>query len=63
MIKHHPKYELIQSFVNGDLPASLSAAISIHADMCPTCKQHITLLTDQVAELSFDDFFLLMNLI
>jgi putative transcriptional regulator len=55
MIKHHPKYELIQSFVNGDLPASLSAAISIHADMCPTCKQHITLLTEQVAELSFDD--------
>jgi putative transcriptional regulator len=55
MIKHHPKYELIQSFVNGDLPASLSAAISIHADMCPTCKKHITLLTDQVAELSFDE--------
>ena len=54
MIKHHPKYELIQSFVNGDLPASLSAAISIHAEMCSTCQQHIILLTDQIAELSFD---------
>jgi putative transcriptional regulator len=54
MIKHHPKYELIQSFVNGDLPASLSAAISIHADMCPACQRHISLLTDQVAELSFE---------
>jgi putative transcriptional regulator len=55
MIKHHPKFELIQSFVNGDLPASLSAGISIHASMCPTCQKQISLLTDQVAELSFDD--------
>jgi len=54
MIKHHPKYELIKLFVNGDLPASLSAAVSIHADMCPTCQKHISLLTDQVAELSFE---------
>jgi putative transcriptional regulator len=55
MIKHHPRYDLIQSFVNGDLPASLSAAVSIHADMCPTCQKQISLLTDQIAELSFDD--------
>lgn len=55
MIKHHPKFELIQSFVNGDLPASLSAGISIHASMCPTCQQKISLLTDQVAELNFDE--------
>lgn len=54
MIKHHPKYELIQSFVDGDLPASLSAAISIHADMCSACQKHISLLTDQIAELSFE---------
>ncbi len=55
MIKHHPKFELIQSFVNGDLPASLSAAIAIHADMCPQCKQQIAQLTDQIAEVSFDE--------
>jgi putative transcriptional regulator len=55
MIKHHPRYELIQSFVHGDLPASLSAAISIHAEMCSTCQKQITLLTDQVAELSFEE--------
>ena len=55
MIKHHPKFELIQSFVNGDLPASLSAGVSIHASMCPTCQRQISLLTDQVAELSFDN--------
>ncbi len=58
MIKHHPKFELIQSFVNGDLPASLSAGIAIHADMCPTCQQQIAQLTEQVAEVSFEEAFL-----
>jgi putative transcriptional regulator len=55
MIKHHPKFELIQQFVNGELPASLSAGISIHAEMCPKCLQKITELTEQVAEISFED--------
>lgn len=54
MIKHHPKFELIQSFVNGDLPASLSAAIAIHADMCPLCQKQIAQLTEQTAEMSFE---------
>ena len=58
MINHHPKFELIQSFVDGDLPASLSAAIAIHADMCPQCQQQIAQLTDQVAEVSFEEAFL-----
>lgn len=58
MIKHHPTFGLIQSFVNGDLPASLSAAIAIHADMCPKCQQQITQLTEQVAEASFEEAFL-----
>ena len=38
MIKHHPTFELLRSFVDGDLPASLSAGIAIHADMCPKCQ-------------------------
>lgn len=58
MIKHHPKFELIQSFVNGDLPASLSAGIAMHADMCPKCQQQIAQLTDQVAEVSFEEAYL-----
>jgi len=58
MIKHHPKVELIQSFVNGDLPASLSAGIAIHADMCPVCQQTIAQLTDHVAENSFEEEYL-----
>jgi putative transcriptional regulator len=55
MIKHHPKFELIQQFVKGELPASISAGISMHAEMCPECMQKITELTEQVAEISFDD--------
>ena len=58
MIKHHPKFELIQAFVNGDLPASLSAGIAMHADMCPKCQQIIAQLTEQVAEASFEEAFL-----
>ncbi|WP_025565558.1 ChrR family anti-sigma-E factor [Psychromonas sp. SP041] len=55
MIKHHPKFELIEAFVNGDLPASLSIAITIHAEMCPLCQQKIAQLTEQVAEQSFEE--------
>jgi len=58
MIKHHPTFELIQSFIKGDLPASLSAGIAIHADMCPVCQQQIHQLTEQAAEISFDQTFL-----
>ncbi|PKI14848.1 ChrR family anti-sigma-E factor [Colwellia sp. 12G3] len=58
MINHHPKFELIQAFVNGDLPASLSAGIAIHADMCAVCQQKIAQFTEQVAENSFEEEFL-----
>jgi len=58
MIKHHPKFQLIQAFVNGELPASLLAGIAIHIDMCPKCKKSIALLTEQVAEQSFEEGFL-----
>ncbi|GAA5134634.1 ChrR family anti-sigma-E factor [Thalassotalea piscium] len=55
MIKHHPKFELIQLFVKGDLPASLSAGIAMHAEMCPKCQEKIAQLTEHVAENSFED--------
>ena len=53
MIKHHPKFVLIQSYVNGDLPASLSIAITIHAEMCHICQQKIADLTEHIAQNSF----------
>ncbi len=54
MIKHHPTFELLSLFVKGELPASLSAGIAIHADMCPVCQAQIAQLTEQVAENSFE---------
>ncbi len=54
MIKHHPTFELLKSFVDGELPASLSAGIAIHADMCAVCQHQIAQLTEQVAEASFE---------
>ncbi len=53
MIKHHPKHELLNSFVEGSLPASLSAAISVHAEMCPICAKNIAMLTEQSASNAF----------
>jgi putative transcriptional regulator len=58
MIKHHPKFELLQSFVNGELPASLSAGIAIHAGMCPLCKDQISQLTEQLSYASFEEVYL-----
>lgn len=55
MIKHHPKLELLQRFVNGELPASLSAGIAIHADKCAECQQIIYQLTEQLSYQSFED--------
>ncbi|TYK66209.1 ChrR family anti-sigma-E factor [Colwellia echini] len=54
MIKHHPKFELLELFVNGELPASLSAGIAIHAEMCPKCQEKIALLTEQIAAVNFE---------
>ncbi|HCH69911.1 MAG TPA: transcriptional regulator [Colwellia sp.] len=58
MIKHHPKFELIQRFVNGELPASLSAGIAIHADRCSECKQQIAQLTEELSYASFEEVYL-----
>lgn len=58
MISHHPKLELLQAFVQGELPASLSAGIAIHADMCPECQHKIAQLTEQYAESDFEESFL-----
>lgn len=54
MIKYHPNQELLATFVKGELPASLSAAIAMHTEMCSTCQQHINALTEQNAETEFD---------
>lgn len=54
MINHHPTFEMLQSFVKGELPASLSVGINIHAEMCPECQNTISQLSEQVAEACFE---------
>lgn len=55
MISHHPKMELLIQHVNGELPASISAAIKMHSDVCTQCKEQIDQLTKHQAQLSFSD--------
>ncbi|PKF63354.1 hypothetical protein CW745_00420 [Psychromonas sp. psych-6C06] len=38
MIKHHPNEELLAQYCRGELPFSLSIALSAHIEMCPECK-------------------------
>jgi putative transcriptional regulator len=58
MIKHHPSIELLKSYVEGTLTASLSAGITIHIEMCSECRDIVAQLTEQRAEHSFEEFSL-----
>ncbi|OAN18178.1 transcriptional regulator [Photobacterium jeanii] len=49
MIKHHPHATLLQDYVEGKLPLSLSIAVSAHIELCPHCQQQADTLTEQVA--------------
>lgn len=53
MITHHPTHSLLNDYVQGILPASLSAAISVHAEMCDICAKNIHALTEEAAENAF----------
>lgn len=53
MIKHHPKSELLNAFVLGELPASVSAAVAIHVEMCPCCQDKVAQLTEAQASQFF----------
>jgi putative transcriptional regulator len=55
MIKYHPTLAFLQSFVQGELPASLSAAIAIHNEMCPKCQSKAEQLTQHLASECFED--------
>lgn len=53
MIKHHPTQALLKTYVNGELPASLSVAIAAHIELCPCCAEKVELLTEQSAHNAF----------
>lgn len=53
MIKHHPADKLLHAYVQGELPSSLTAAVAIHCDLCPSCQQQVDVLTEQASEQAF----------
>ncbi|MGF1787434.1 ChrR family anti-sigma-E factor [Photobacterium swingsii] len=55
MIKHHPHAALMQDYVEGKLPLSLSIAVSAHIELCPYCQQQADKLTAQTAMRSWRD--------
>lgn len=55
MITHHPKHSLLNDYVAGELPASLSAAISVHAELCDICAKNIQALTEEAAANVFSE--------
>jgi putative transcriptional regulator len=54
MINHHPSISLLEKFVQGELPATLAAGVSIHAEMCNECRAKISELTEQSSEAFFE---------
>lgn len=54
MITHHPKNELLQAFVAGVLPASLSIGVAAHIEMCDECAKVVAALTAKSAAETFD---------
>ena len=54
MINYHPQFELMHAFVQGELSASLTAGVAMHAEMCSSCRQQIDALTEQYAQQCFE---------
>ena len=46
MIKYHPQQELLSLHIKGELPLSMSLAISAHAELCSICQQKLNALTE-----------------
>ncbi|PKH07138.1 ChrR family anti-sigma-E factor [Moritella sp. Urea-trap-13] len=53
MIKYHPSHELLDTFVTGQLPASFSAAIAIHTELCDICRNKVAQLESTHANNTF----------
>ncbi len=54
MIKHHPSHTVLQQFVDGSLPASVSVIVASHVEMCPQCQELVHQLTELAAADAFD---------
>ena len=55
MIKYHPQQELLSLHIKGELPLSMSLAISAHADLCGICQHKLNLMTASESADVFDN--------
>ncbi|CAM4186482.1 ChrR family anti-sigma-E factor [Pseudoalteromonas byunsanensis] len=53
MIKHHPTEQLLTQFSQGELPATLSIAVSAHLELCECCRAKVESLEKRHAEQLF----------
>lgn len=54
MIKYHPDMQLLALHSRGQLPLSMSIAISAHAEMCKVCQQKLDALTLEESKTVFE---------
>lgn len=47
MMSYHPKLEMLQAYVQGDLDAVDGFALATHIETCPLCQQHVVRMEDQ----------------
>lgn len=58
MINYHPNEQLLLLHIKGELPLSMSLAISAHAELCHICHKSLSLLTkEQTVEVFNTDSF------
>ncbi|BBN83296.1 zinc-binding anti-sigmaE4 factor ChrR [Pseudoalteromonas sp. A25] len=55
MIKHHPSEQLLSQYSIGELPATLSIAVSAHLEFCSCCQAKVEALEAANATQEFED--------
>ncbi|WP_111979839.1 ChrR family anti-sigma-E factor [Algibacillus agarilyticus] len=61
MINHHPKSELINAFVAGELPTALSVIVASHLELCRCCNDKAKKINQHQADDAFSDADLSLN--
>jgi putative transcriptional regulator len=55
MIKFHPNQQMLESFSAGELPLSLSIAISAHIELCDKCAQQAIQVEERLSQVIWED--------
>lgn len=55
MIKFHPTQQLLKAFSSGELPLSLSIAVSAHIELCEECARQVVKVEDKLSKKAWKD--------